>query len=257
AHHHAVANHAALVHLRMSKHNGNSRTHNGHAEQVVFDATGDKQFEAAMLGVIEHRRHLRGMRGEAVGATSSAYHTIRPAAEAPGEPHLLKAEQTNSSIAYGRYFIFKLFRRIEPGISPDLEISRFLTERAAFPHSPRLAGWLEYRVGRAEPFTMGIMHGFVQNHGDAWEYTRRELNRYFERAATRTQLVPPPGKPLVELLAEDSPDRAGADMVGVYLDVARLLGIRTAELHLALSSEQEDPAFTPEPFQSQLRSTYQ
>src|SRR5207245_3760410 len=168
AHHHAVANHAALVHLRMSKHNGNSRTHNGHAEQVVFDATGDKQFEAAMLGVIEHRRHLRGMRGEAVGATSSAYHTIRPAAEAPGEPHLLKAEQTNSSIAYGRYFIFKLFRRIEPGISPDLEISRFLTERAAFPHSPRLAGWLEYRVGRAEPFTMGIMHGFVQNHGDAW-----------------------------------------------------------------------------------------
>ncbi len=253
AHHHAIANHAALAHLRVNRRSGNSGTHNGPVEQVIFDATGDKQFEHAILAVIEHHRRLRGIRGEAVGATSSAYHLMKPA----GEPHLLKAEQTNSSIAYGHELIFKLFRRIEPGISPDLEISRFLTERAGFPHSPKLAGWLEYRVGRAEPLTMGVVHGFVHNHGDAWEYTRRELNRYFERAATRTQLVPPPGKPLVALLEENSPDRAGADMVGAYLDVARLLGIRTAELHLALASEEEDPAFVPEPFMAQLRSTYQ
>jgi maltose alpha-D-glucosyltransferase / alpha-amylase len=256
ARHHAIAT-AALAHLKLPQHNGNAGKHNGYTEQVVFDATGDKQFEKAMLGVIEHRRRLRGTRGEALGVTSSAYHSIRPTGEAAGEPHLLKAEQTNSSIAYGHDFIFKLFRRIEPGISPDLELSRFLTERVSFPHTPRLAGWLEYRVGRAEPLTMGVMHSFVHNHGDAWEYTRRELNRYFERAATRTQLVAPPGKPLIELLAEDAPDRAGADMVGVYLDIARLLGHRTAELHLALSSEEEDAAFTPEPFLPQLRSTYQ
>jgi maltose alpha-D-glucosyltransferase/alpha-amylase len=253
ARHHAIASNAALTHLRLTRRDGNAGKHNGYIEQVVFDATGDKQFEKAMLGVIEHRRRLRGMRGEALGVTSGAYHSIRPA----GEPHLLKVEQTNSSIAYGHELIFKLFRRIEPGISPDLEVSRFLTERVGFPHTPRLVGWLEYRVGRGEPLTMGVMHSFVHNHGDAWEYTRRELNRYFERAATRTQLVPLPGKPLIELLAEDSPDSAGADMVGVYLDVARLLGQRTAELHLALSSEEEDSAFTPEPFSPQLRSTYQ
>jgi maltose alpha-D-glucosyltransferase / alpha-amylase len=256
AHHHAIATHAALAHLRMSRRNGNSGKHNSHVEQVVFDATGDKQFEIAMLGVIEHHRHLRGIRGEAIGVTSSAYHTIRPPGGAAGDPHLLKAEQTNSSIAYGHDLIFKLFRRIEPGISPDLEISRFLTERTGFAHTPRLAGWIEYRVGRGEPLTMGVMHGFVPNHGDAWEYTRRELNRYFERAATRTQVVSAPGKPLIDLLA-DSPDRASADMVGAYLDMARLLGHRTAELHLALSSEEEDLAFNPEPFSSQLRSTYQ
>src|SRR5207247_787300 len=105
--------------------------------------------------------------------------------------------------------------------------------------------------------TMGVMHNFVANHGDAWEYTRRELNRYFERAATRTQVVAPPGKPLIELLSQESPDRAAAEMVGVYLDVARLLGRRTAELHLALSSDSEDLAFAPEPFQPQMRSVYQ
>src|SRR5262249_20315891 len=180
--------------------NGHSGRHNDTGEQVVFDATGDRQFENAMLGVIEHRRHLRGLRGEAVGAVSSAFHSLRSHAGTAGEPHLLKVEQSNSAIAYGHDLIFKLFRRIEPGISPDLEISRFLTERAGFAHTPKLAGWLEYRVGRGEPLTMGVMHSFVHNHGDAWEYTRRELNRYFERAATRTQLVPAPGKHLVELL---------------------------------------------------------
>ena len=257
ARHHAIASNSAVAHLQFSGRHENAGKHNGHSEQVVFDATGDRQFEMAVLGVIEHRRRLRGMRGEAQGFTSSAYNSIKAAGHSGGNPNLLKVEQSNSSIAYGQELIFKLFRRIEPGISPDLEISRFLTERANFPHTPRLAGWLEYRVGRGEPITMGVMHSFVHNHGDAWEYTRRELNRYFERAATRTQPVPPPGKPLIELLAEDSPDRAGADMVGVYLDVARLLGQRTAELHLALSSEQEDNAFTPEPFLPQLRSTYQ
>jgi maltose alpha-D-glucosyltransferase / alpha-amylase len=257
AHQHPVANHAALAHLHLTRRSGHSNQHNGHVEQLVFDATGDRQFGNAILAVIEHRRHLRGTRGEAIGAVSNAFHSIKSPGAASGEPHLLKAEQTNSSIAYGHDFIFKLFRRIESGISPDLEISRFLTERAGFAHTPRLAGWLEYRVGRAEPLTMGVMHGFVQNHGDAWEYTRRELNRYFERAATRTQLVPPPGRPLVELLAETSPDRAGADMVGAYLDVARLLGHRIAELHLALSTDEEDTAFAPEPLWPQMRSIYQ
>ena len=257
AHHHPAAAHAALAHLRLIGRNGDSERHGTNGEQIIFDATADKQFENGMRAVIEHRRRLRGMRGEAVGSVSSAYHSIRPSEGTAGEPHLLKVEQTNSSIAYGHNLIFKLFRRIEPGISPDLEMSRFLTERAGFAHTPKLAGWLDYRVGREEPLTIGVMHGFVHNHGDTWEYTRRELNRYFERAATRTQLVPPPGRALVDLLTEKSPDRAGSDMVGVYLDVARLLGQRTAELHLALASDEEDPAFAPEPFSSQLRSTYQ
>jgi maltose alpha-D-glucosyltransferase/alpha-amylase len=257
AHHHPTAAHAALAQLHSSRQMGNSEKHSGSAGQVVFDATGDRQFENAMLRVVEHHRHLRGMRGEAVGTVSGAYHSVRPAGVTTGEPHLLKAEQTNSSIAYGHDLIFKLFRRIEPGISPDLEIGRFLTERVGFAHAPKLLGWLEYRVGRAEPLTMGVMHNYVHNHGDAWEYTRRELNRYFERAATRTQFVAPPGKSIIELLSEAAPDRAGADMVGVYLDIARLLGQRTAELHLALSSEQEEESFAPEPFLPQLRSTYQ
>ncbi|HKV53727.1 MAG TPA: maltose alpha-D-glucosyltransferase [Candidatus Binataceae bacterium] len=249
--HHRIPGNAAIAHMAPRPHT------NGHG-MVVYDATGDPEFEASILDVIERKKRLRGSRGEASGAVSDAHRSIRAAGESGREPHLLKVEQTNSSIAYGHQLILKLFRRMESGVSPDLEIGRFLTERSSFAHVPQLAGWLEYKVGRAEPLTMGVMHGFVHNHGDAWEFTRRELNRYFERAATRTQLVAPPGKPVTELLAAESPDRAAADMIGAYLEAARLLGRRTAELHLALASDGEDPAFSPEPFLPfQARSVYQ
>src|SRR5262249_50392937 len=82
AHHHGIASHAALAHMRLNRRDSNTAKRNGELEQVVFDATGDKQFENAMLAIIEHRRHLHGIRGEAVGALSSAYHLIKPAGAA-------------------------------------------------------------------------------------------------------------------------------------------------------------------------------
>jgi maltose alpha-D-glucosyltransferase/alpha-amylase len=180
------------------------------------------------------------------GNVTHAYRALK--GEGAFEPRVLKVEQSNTSVAYGERLIFKLFRRLETGISPDLEIGRFLTERVGLLHVPPLAGWLEYRVGRAEPRTMAVLNGFVPNQGDAWEYTKRELNRYFERAATRSSIVECPPRPLTELLEEQQPDPAAIDMIGVYIEIARMLGQRTAELHLALASDHDDPNFAPEPF---------
>jgi maltose alpha-D-glucosyltransferase/alpha-amylase len=229
----------------------------GHPDALLYDATADSEFTSALLEMMERRRRLRGMVGEIAGATTREFRSILDGKEI-GAPRVLKVEQTNSSIAYGESLILKLFRKLDSGVSPDLELSRFLTERTDFKHAPPLGGWLEYRVGRSEPRTLGVMHGFVPNQGDAWEYTGRELNRYFERAATRTELVAPPSAPIVSLLEVEKPDQPAADMVGAYLEAARLLGKRTAELHLALSSDSSDPAFAPEPFSPfYQRSTYQ
>ena len=79
------------------------------------------------------------------GAQDSAYDAIH------GEPAPIvrgSAEQSNSAIFYGRRFLMKLFRRLEPGLNPDVEIGRFLTEKAAFPRTPKTAGALEYRKSR-------------------------------------------------------------------------------------------------------------
>jgi maltose alpha-D-glucosyltransferase/alpha-amylase len=78
-----------------------------------------------------------------------------------------------------------------------------------------------------------MLQGLIANEGDGWTWTTEELERYYENCA-RTPLPP---------AAESAPDHVGA-----YLAAAAVLGRRTAELHLALASEPDDPAFSPEPF---------
>jgi maltose alpha-D-glucosyltransferase / alpha-amylase len=175
-------------------------------------------------------------------------------------PSLASAEQSNTSVVFSDRYILKLFRRPSEGINPDLELGRFLTERAAFPHTPPTLGSLEYRAGRAEPLTLAILQGYVPNEGDAWQYTLRHLGQYFEQILTHPgelkEAPIPPGLPLT-LSGQAIPELA-EETIGPYLESARLLGERTAELHVALASDALDPAVAPEPFSTlYLRALYQ
>jgi maltose alpha-D-glucosyltransferase / alpha-amylase len=185
---------------------------------------------------------------------------------------VLSAEQSNTSVAFGERLILKVIRKLDPGENPDLEIGRFLTEVARFEHVPPLAGALQYRRKdgqRGEPFTVALLHGYVENQGDAWRYTLDFLSRFFERVLSRTSTdVPPavaraaeagPGYPLEVALAglrmsadeahteatslrrpEEGGGTGGDDpevweIVGLYPTQAALMGQRTGELHLALA----------------------
>jgi len=171
---------------------------------------------------------------------------------------VLRGEQSNTSIAFGNRMILKLFRRLDPGVNPDLEVGRFLTEHA-FAHSAPVAGSIEYSMERATPRTLGILQGFVPNHGDTWEFTLHELGLYFERVAAEPNekpVVPP--SDLVDLIALDGPDQQNRERLGPYLEAASLIGRRVAELHLALISDNQDPEFAPEPYTNLYqRSAYQ
>src|SRR5665811_1255722 len=113
---------------------------------------------------------------------------------------------------------------------------------------------------RDRPITLGILHGFVPNQGDAWKYTLDALGNFFEAAlATKADLGPElvPQKPLVDLAMTAVPPLA-QELIGPYLESARLLGERTADLHAALASNTTDPQFAPEPFSKLYqRSLYQ
>jgi maltose alpha-D-glucosyltransferase/alpha-amylase len=113
-----------------------------------------------------------------------------------------------------------------------------------------VAGWLAYRSARDDPAALGILQEFVPNEGDVWEYTLDEVSAYYERAASAKAPAPvAAGTSTAEVLeASRQPPPLAAEMVGSYLDMARLLGRRTAELHRALATAGEDPAFKPEPF---------
>uniref|UniRef100_UPI002ACF08EF putative maltokinase n=1 Tax=Chloroflexus sp. TaxID=1904827 RepID=UPI002ACF08EF len=172
----------------------------------------------------------------------------------------MRGEQSNSSINFGGRLIMKLFRKIEPGRNPDLELGRFLTEEVGFTHTPPVAGYIEYLRGKDEPLTLAIVQGYVQNEGDAFDYALDVVRRYYDTVLTRSDLAPPALKGSVaELLAaaDQPPPPLAEELIGGYLEAARLLGQRTAEMHQALA-KGSGPAMAPEPFSTLYqRSIYQ
>jgi maltose alpha-D-glucosyltransferase/alpha-amylase len=226
----------------------------------LVDALELPEFGAELLETIRRRRRLRGETGEIQATATRAFREIRGPEEADLGVSVLQAEQSNTSVMYGKRMILKVFRRLSEGTNPELEVGRFLTERARYPHAPLVAGALEYRVARGEPMTVGILQGYVENEGDAWHFTLDQIARYFEEVRARgpdsDDVRIPAGTPL-ELTELPVPPLA-SELVGVYLEIVRLLALRTAELHLALASDPADPAFAPEPFTSLYqRSLYQ
>jgi maltose alpha-D-glucosyltransferase / alpha-amylase len=236
----------------------NTIASDGDGAGVLYDAVVDSEFLTTLFEIVARRRRHRGAVGELLPGATQAFHQLRGDPESHLEPRVLKAEQSNTSVVYGDRFIIKLFRRIEAGLNPDLEVGRFLTSRALFSHVPPLAGWIDYRTGNAEKRNLAVLQGFVPNEGDAWQFTLGELHRYLENAATMSEPAPSTQKTLIELLALNEPDPLAAELLGHYLGSARLMGKRLAELHLALTSTTDDPDFAPEPYSTLYqRSTFQ
>ncbi|HYC22077.1 MAG TPA: maltose alpha-D-glucosyltransferase [Candidatus Bathyarchaeia archaeon] len=230
------------------------------SEGKLIDGVFDRVFWSALLDSIGRRRRLKGAFGELIAQPTRAYRALRGPAEQPLEPTISDAEEDSPSAVYGGRLILKLYRRPGEGVSPELEVGRFLTERTSFLRVPPTGGSIEYRPDRREPITLGVLKGFVPGQGDAWRYTLDELGRYFERALSRHRDAEAPVVPqgsLLDLTQMEPPDLV-RELMSSYLESARLLGRRTAELHLALASVDDDPAFAPEPMSSLYqRSLYQ
>ncbi|HEY2350974.1 MAG TPA: putative maltokinase [Candidatus Acidoferrum sp.] len=219
--------------------------HKGSAQIVFSDALKDEHFLAFLLDAIRKGLVFTGEAGELRTTHTHALSLQETGAAGSLHPRAIKAEQSNSSIAYGERLILKFFRRLEEGINPDLEMTSFLTEKAGYQHTPQLLGALEYITGSGRRMTQGILQTFVANQGDAWQYTMKCISRFYHEVAD----ISPDGSP-----ADGSSVPAPRDLALAsqreFLESAALLGRRTAELHLALASgpAAEDPDFAPEPF---------
>jgi maltose alpha-D-glucosyltransferase/alpha-amylase len=217
-------------------------------ENVLFDATWDAKFRSRLFDLIVKRETVKARAGELVGVTARDFEADQ--STVPGNSHVLDAEQSNSSMLFENKFFLKLYRKIEDGVNPDVEITRFLTEQTNFPNVPAFVGAIEYRRPKAEPTVVCLLQRAVVNEGDVWSLTLDAVGRYYERVLARKAHLQnetaPPGAVLDELFG------------GVYPEKMKLLGQRTGELHLALASYPNDPAFRPEPFSAMAqRSVYQ
>jgi trehalose synthase-fused probable maltokinase len=229
---------------------------------ALTDALANEQFSTLLLPMILRRSEFVGEKGTLRAHQTEAFADLcawRDKLASTGDinsaalkPRLLIGEQSNTSVIYGERLILKFFRRLEEGTNPELEIGIFLTEKAHFKNTPQTAGWLEYRAD-GKYTAQAILQTFVPNQGDGWRYTLRAVSNFYGVAANHA------AEKVVGLSALDFPQanprlpEFARACVAPYLEMVGLLGKRTAELHLALASEVENPSFAPEPFTGEFQ----
>ncbi len=155
------------------------------------------------------------------------------------------AEQSNTSILYGKLLIMKIFRRLQPGENPDVEIGRFLTEVAKFTRIAPFLGEITITPAAGQKTTVAMLQGLVSNQGDGWDWFLEQLSGFFAAVAS---LPAPPELPTPGFANKHELRREEQELVGPVLEAAALLGRRTAEMHLALATPTDNPAFSAEPF---------
>jgi predicted trehalose synthase len=165
--------------------------------------SGTHELYQLLPGEDEGVRALAAMLGSEATVDGVSFHG---GLEPTGEIRAMGAEQSNSSIVFGERQVLKVFRRVEPGINPELEMLRFLSSRG-FANIATLTGWYDYS-GELMQATLGIMQEFVGEARDGWE------------------------------LALDDPQ-------GMLARIPEL-GAATGEMHSVLASDTTDPAFSPE-----------
>ena len=154
----------------------------------------------------------------------------------------LGAEQSNTSLLVGSEAILKYYRRLRDGIQPELEVTRFLTEKTDFEAAPALYGSIVLERPDGSRTAIAALFEQVQNQGDAWAVVTDALSRYLRDHAYTT---PPIADENGEVGAISEPK------LPIQIDAGEVLGTRTGEMHAALATRTGDPAFDPEPIDAE------
>jgi maltose alpha-D-glucosyltransferase/alpha-amylase len=232
----------------------------GEENGILVDALGEKDFLSVPLEAIARLHRYASPHGALIATQTPAFQRLSQEVTGSLEPSRFRGEQDNSSIIYGNSFILKLYRHVEAGINPDWEVGAFLTERQTGNHLVPVAGALEYRRSGTEAIAIAILQGFIPDTRDAWSYTLDNLRDYFEQMMVKqfdvAEIELPPDT-IGDIQTLEIPEST-YEIIGAYIGSAQLLGQRTAELHLTLASDPDNPHFAPEPFTSfYQRSIYQ
>jgi maltokinase len=185
-------------------------------EQTVYDLLAERRDPPRLLNLIMAGGQVASDDGRVVFVWHEG--AAPPPEGAQARP--IASEQSNSSVVFGENAILKVYRRVEAGVNPELEMLRFLGERG-FRHVPKLLGWYEYE-GRPADATLGVVQEFIADGRDGWEM-------------------------VLDGLAGD-PDS--------LLEPLRALGRTVGEMHTVLASDPTDPVFAPEERGSESLALY-
>jgi maltose alpha-D-glucosyltransferase / alpha-amylase len=212
--------------------------------RLLIDALSDDNACRGLLAAIDARRQFGFIEGSVVSVRDVP--SVVPSSITEIPVRRSGAEQSNSSVIFGRGSILKIYRRLEAGTHPELELGRFL-RKVGFADVPAVLGSMEYTTG-LESAALAVLHALVPDGTDGWEHALEHAGQFYARVADGptdlARSLVPPGT-LLELPHRDLAP-AAREPIGSYIEAAYTLGHQTAALHLALARGTEE-ALVPEP----------
>ena len=196
---------------------------------LMGDAFYDEAFCRELVRAIGKGTELATANGRLVFKPTAAFAQVGADIDAlpVGRP---SGVSSNTVVTLDETLFLKGYRHVREGINPELEMGRFLTEVARYPHCVPVLGALEYMANDGRTITLAMVQSYVSNQGDGWDYTLGYLERFLRDVATSDG---------------DAPEVAAVH--GGFLALMATLGRRTAELHEALAARTGAAAFDPEP----------
>jgi len=202
----------------------------GAREGTLLDVATDQIFIALLLRNLRQQLVVEenGLRLEFKPTSRFADRPIKQ----PEHVRAVQTEQSNSTSLVDHEYVVKVYRKLESGINPEIEVGRFLTEVAGFANTPALLGSVELTEGDRTS-AIAIVHAFVENQGDAWTVTAAYLDRFVDE----------------QRLLASSENPGDSEEQVPYLRYMSQTGKRVAEMHMALAGSDEFADFAPVPTQ--------
>lgn len=216
---------------------------------ILYDLSGSQEFFIYLFDLISHRKKLKGLSKYLTGVKFG----LQAHAE-PFIPDIHHSEKPVIYVTYGNQYKLKFYRHIDDGINPELEISNFL-QKKNLPFIPKMKGCLQ--SGKDQ--TIALLEEFIPYQKNGWDYTVDEIGLFYERLHSMLAEKKELGSKnlrIYERIALE-PSLEIITLMSTYLEFARMLGMRLAELHAALDKAIE-PVFAAEELAySYQRSVYQ
>ena len=202
----------------------------GAREGTLLDVATDQIFTGLFLRNLRENLTVdEGEQGLKLEFRPTSRFSDRPVRQ-PERIRVFENDQPHSTALVDNEYVTKIYRKLEVGINPEIEMGRFLTEVVGFPNTPALLGTSELVEGDKRS-AIAVLHTMIVNQGDLWTVAAAHLDRLVERQ---------------RLLAVSEHPAENGDQA-TYLRHLSHSGKRLAELHLALASNRDLPDFAPEP----------
>jgi maltose alpha-D-glucosyltransferase/alpha-amylase len=200
---------------------------------ALIDGSHDERFISDLISAIRNGGELSVPDGKVAFSATDAFRAL----DLSGETRGVGVEQSNVSVIVGDAAMLKVYKRLNTGEQPEIEVARFLTEEAGYRNTPAYLGSAEYVPDDDEPVALAAVFSFVRNQGDAWGVVLDALERDLDEYA---------------LLPHDEAGQLTAPEPGFNypLDLAGQLGRRTGELHAAFAVPTSKTAFKAEPIRA-------